>query len=449
MAFSSTITSKMAVYLVTSDKVTLQAFFRCGVNRLNNALVLQVTDEYRMTYDEVVINRAHIKILLSSLINRVHVNSSHMVPQYVDNIAPGIVLTPAVKTLDQGTLLQCLRIIMSAHHTVLTQPPIHFVDIPVIHAMGLVGHLLCKGDFADHVMPLPTEMPTLQFFGIRATGEYTPWDYYLNLQSAILNEGAITILPPSGPVVIQDNSTCSCCKDDSYSGCPCCKDDTPISVTDTDTDTDSHRSPLPESPPSPSPGSPRRPSLPGTSTPGSPRTSSPDTPGASPLSDLCTSLLGSSPVGTLTSHTPRLNALLVSRADREQQGPHHLDEYVRPRPSTPLAVRYMIYRAYRQKIEDFGCSPFNQDHVAEAQKYLTLNQNTILDCINDTLDEAEYRLNRLTKGGLADLIGETGPDSASSLALKFLNDPDIRYKEIVAPELELIALYNHSLRSQL
>ena len=84
-----------------------------------------------------------------------------------------------------------------------------------------------------------------------------------------------------------------------------------------------------------------------------------------------------------------------------------------------------------------------------AQKYLILNQDTILQCINDTLDEAEYRLNRLTKGGLTDLIGETGPGSASGLALAFLNNPDTRYKEIEAPELELIALYNHSLRSQL
>ena len=84
-----------------------------------------------------------------------------------------------------------------------------------------------------------------------------------------------------------------------------------------------------------------------------------------------------------------------------------------------------------------------------AKKYLILNQDIILQCINNTLDEAEYRLNRLTKGGLTGLIGETGPGSPSGLALGFLNDPDIRYKEIEGPELELIALFNHSLRSQL
>ena len=495
MAFSSTISSKIAEYLVTSDKVTLSAFFRCGIDRANNALVVQVTDEFRMTYDEVAINRGHIRILLTCLINRVHVNNTHMQPQFVDNIAPGIVLTPSVKTLSQGGLMQCLRITMRAHHAVLVQPPMHFVDIPIIHAMGLMGHLLCKGDFIDHVIPLPVEKPNLQFFGIRASGEYIPWDYYLNAGSAALNEGAITIMPPQSPVVIQDDSSeCPCCKDVSNPVCHCCNDDTPISIMDTD----SPRSPSPESPSPASPGASTQ-GGPATSTPGSPRPNSPDTPRASPLSDhdasspaassvvspvaspVASSVASSvaspvaspvastaaspgastatSPVAStvastaaspiLISDTPRLDALLVSRTEREQQSPHYLDEYVRPRPSTPMAVRYMVYRAYRQKIEDFGCSPFNQDHVSMAKKYLILNQDIILQCINNTLDEAEYRLNRLTKGGLTDLIGETGPGSPSGLALGFLNDPDIRYKEIEGPELELIALFNHSLRSQL
>ena len=136
----------------------------------------------------------------------------------------------------------------------------------------------------------------------------------------------------------------------------------------------------------------------------------------------------------------------MSRSDREQQGPHHLQEFVRPRPKTDLASRYMLYRAYRQKIEDFGFSPYNNAHVEETKKFLAAGQNQILTCINDTLDEAGYMFNRLTKGGLAALIAERHPGSAAAQALQFLNDPNNINTEIVAPELELIALYNHSLR---
>ena len=109
----------------------------------------------------------------------------------------------------------------------------------------------------------------------------------------------------------------------------------------------------------------------------------------------------------------------------------------------------MIYRAFRQKIEEFGYSPFSGAHVFEARRFLVQSQNMIRECINDTLDEAGYKLNRITKGGLAGLIAETGIGSPSANALNFLNDPNITNIEISAPELELIALYNHTLRLKL
>ena len=508
MAFTSSITTNMNEYLVTCDKITLRAFFRCGVDRINNALVLQEDDRDRMLYDEVIIKRPYVRKLLMALIRRVYVNEGNLGGIYVEEIAPGLVVTPAEKTVSPGNTMSCLRICLSVDHAVLPQPPaprVHFVHIPVIHALGLVGYMLCREQSIEHVIPLPAETPTLQFFGIRATGEFTPWDYYLNMNSAVMNEGAITILPPHGPVVIEDAS----------GSCQCCQDETPVSIMDTDEGSsqtspralsredhsspmqdsprspspdvdrshgqegaraseqssprspslDSPRSPSPDSPRSPSPDSPRSPSPESPRSPGlndpraptqsspqtsSPRDSSPSTPSVSPLSNPRAPSLGSSPISATISHTPRLDAMLMSRAYREQQGgPHHLEEYVRPRPSTPLVCRYMIYRAFRQKIEEFGYSPFTGAHVFEARRFLVQSQNMIRECINDTLDEAGYKLNRITKGGLAGLIAETGIGSPSANALNFLNDPNITNIEISAPELELIALYNHTLRLKL
>ena len=107
----------------------------------------------------------------------------------------------------------------------------------------------------------------------------------------------------------------------------------------------------------------------------------------------------------------------------------------------------MIYRAYRQKIEDFGYSPSNQKD--EARRFLAVAQNSIPVCINATLDEVEYKLKRLTKAGLAALIAETSLGSASFHALLLLNDPDTLNTKIVELALELISLYNHSLRCHL
>ena len=85
-----------------------------------------------------------------------------------------------------------------------------------------MGHMLCRSNYIEHVIPLPVETATLQFFGARATGEHMPWDYYLNMNSAVLNEVGITNLPPPPSVIIKDDS-----------GCPCCEDDAPLSITDT------------------------------------------------------------------------------------------------------------------------------------------------------------------------------------------------------------------------
>ena len=70
--------------------------------------------------------------------------------------------------------------------------------------MGLMASMLCRIEYVDHVIPHPAESETLQFFGVRATGEYKPWDYYLNRNSAIMNESGMTILPPPSPIIIKD-----------------------------------------------------------------------------------------------------------------------------------------------------------------------------------------------------------------------------------------------------
>ena len=173
MAFTSSITANMGEYLVTCDKITLRAFFRCGVNRLNNALVLQEDDRNRMVYDEVIIKRPYVRKLLMAMIRRVYVNDSSLGGVYVEEIAQGLVMTPAEKAISPGNNMSCLRICLSVDHAVLPQPPaprVHFVHIPVIHALGLVGYLLCRSECIEHVIPLPAETPTLQFCGIRAVG---------------------------------------------------------------------------------------------------------------------------------------------------------------------------------------------------------------------------------------------------------------------------------------
>ena len=163
MAFTSSITTNMNEYLVTCDKITLRAFFRCGVDRINNALVLQEDDRDRMLYDEVIIKRPFVRKLLMALIRRVYVNEGNLGGIYVEEIAPGLVVTPAEKTVSPGNTMSCLRICLSVDHAVLPQPPaprVHFVHIPVIHALGLVGYMLCREQSIEHVIPLPAETPT-------------------------------------------------------------------------------------------------------------------------------------------------------------------------------------------------------------------------------------------------------------------------------------------------
>ena len=465
MAFTSSYTVNLAEYLVRSNKVTVRAFYKCGVNNLYNAFVIQETDDFSGTHDEVVIKRCHVKKLMMAMMRRAYVNGQFCSP-FVEEIAPGLVLSPTAKPADGG-ILKCLRVTQGADTASQSEgsaPRFHIVNIPYVHVMGLLASMLCRIECVDHVIPLPAESETLQFYGVRATGEYVPWDYYLNRNSALMNESGMTILPPPSPIIIKDppvnhdneadsslNSSAMEIDQDSSRATPSTVSQGNASGSEHDssrvTSQDSPRSPSPESPRSPSPDTPR------TACRGynmaieedSPRSPSPaisipsvDTPVPRPLSVPSTS----SPI----SHTPRLDALLVSRSDRVHQGPHHLEEYVRPRPKTDFACRYMMYRAYRQKIEDFGFSPFNDGHVAEAKKFLGDRQSQILTHINDTLDEAGYMLNRITKGGLAALIAERHPGSAAKMALEFLNDPDNLNTEIVAPELELIALYNHSLR---
>ena len=474
MSYTSSYTINLAEYLVKSHKVTLRAFYKCGVNNNYNALVVQETDEFAGTFDEVVIKRVHIKKLMTSLMRRVYVNGQFD-RQFLEEIAPGLVLSPTLKTTE-GEILKCLRITQGVSPAAQSQEPsprVHLVNIPYIHAMGLMINLLCRVNFVDHVIPLPAESETLQFYGVRATGEYMPWAYYLNRNSATVNESGMTILPPPSPITIKDDPETHDNETDNSLNSNAMEIDmdySPVSPpassqgnddnseldssratsqdssraasqdSSRDTSQDSPRSPSPANPRSPSQTSPRSPSPESPSATSQGNTSvSMSTPCHSPLSIPSTS-------SPFISHTPRLDALLVARSDREQQGPHHLEEFVRPRPKTDPACRYMVYRAYRQKIEDFGFSPYNDVHVEEAKKFLAARQNEILNCINDTLDEAGYILNRLTKGGLAALIAERHQGSAAARALQFLNDPDNINTEIVAPELELMALYNHSLR---
>ena len=35
---------------------------------------------------------------------------------------------------------------------------------------------------------IPHQLTVRQFYGLKATGEYVPWDYYLNSNSAMMNE---------------------------------------------------------------------------------------------------------------------------------------------------------------------------------------------------------------------------------------------------------------------
>ena len=387
--------------------------------------------------------------LLTALLRRVYL-SSQSTENYVDEITQQIVLTPSLKHVPQVRNMRCIRISTSVDHARYGQAPdpcVHYVDLPCLQTLPLVAHLLIQSGYIDHVVPLPQETEHIQFFGIRAPGEYVAWDYYLSPRSASKNLPSIAILPPADPIVIEDEPEGPNHAEDvvSLSG----SSSPNVVVLSAPTSPDSSVSVSPGSTRLGSPVSPAlaNPLLAGLlAMPPSPASTVRAGP-SSPVS----STTSSSPIGLVMprEETPRLNALLVSRVIRGQQGPHHLEEYRRPRPSTELACRYMVYRTYRAKIMDFGYSPFNEEHGGDAKGFMIASMDDIQRCINEALKEARYQLNKLTKPGLYALITETGPGSPYQHALNWLNAPNDFGDEAIMPELHLMALFNHSLRSYL
>ena len=168
----------------------------------------------------------------------------------------------------------------------------------------------------------------------------------------------------------------------------------------------------------------------------------------SPLPRGATPPLAPPPVPQNFSPQPQA-PLDLSAIRGAHQGRLHADEVYRERPTTQLACRYLLCRAYEARIVAVGVPPFNDEHAEDARVYLTAYSGGLLSRINMTLDQAGYMLNRITYVGLTALIEMRGDGSPREEALNRLNlmGPQDPHQEIA--ERGMRAMFNHLLRNYL
>ena len=121
-------------------------------------------------------------------------------------------------------------------------------------------------------------------------------------------------------------------------------------------------------------------------------------------------------------------------------------EFMIRRPDTETVCHYLVYRAFDHLISKEGCFPYTVETVEKARALLLAKSDSLKNCIDRTLDEANYKLNRVTHRGLINFILRQDPYSPQGQALHRLNNEVKPTYERLMNERVLRAMYNHVLR---
>ena len=116
------------------------------------------------------------------------------------------------------------------------------------------------------------------------------------------------------------------------------------------------------------------------------------------------------------------------------------------RPDTETVCHYLVYRAFDHLIRKEGCFPFTMETAENARALLLAESESLKKCIDRTLDEADYKLNRLTHRGLNNFIMRQDQCSPQGQALHELNNQVKPTYERLMNERVLRSMYNHILR---
>ena len=429
MAYSSTHQVETLKFSITSDNMTVDACYRAGMDPSLSYFAICKVDHLTGRISYISVKRKDFRAFAMYLQRRSD-EMGLIAKDFVDEIATGLFLTSTTVTEPNNSrCIYCLRLEMGTWHWADIDLPIeqrrtavNELDLPIAHARALALHTVKVGQIIDMDFAPPPEQTHLPFYGLRTLGTAHHWTFYLSRESIITNEGdCIQLLPNEPPIVIDH-------EDDSQE------------APEMQGQSGRAASSASEGPAGDQQGreSPVLLDLLGMLQSRSHRAPVPLAPEAVVADRIMRS-----------QENTQLVPLNLTPGNRLNRGPQHVDEFQLQRPSIDRVCRYLICRAYEVKIMAFGVAPYTEDDAQDAFLYLMTYREGIKRCINDTLDHANYMVNRITDIGMTALIQMTGNGSPRQEALERLSQgaPHDYFLDIT--ERGLLALFNHRLCAHL
>ena len=286
-----------------------------------------------------------------------------------------------------------------------SQPPTTSTEtilIPKYHAKHMADHEELLLTMTGCSVPVPDETGTLTYYGVTSWGRLAPRDYYVSKKSLGQNEPETMLTPDYDSYEVSSDEGEEEEEGDYESDCSA-----------------SHMTAR-----------------------SSTSSSLPDIPIASDdeLFDCAFRRQG-------RVEAAHYEFLITPFSSQHKRGPHCVTEFVSKRPEIYSVCHYLIYRSFEYHISQNGEFPYVMDTVESVRGLLLSHGDSLKQCIDTTLDECGYNMNRITHRGLANLILRQDDESPQGRALYELNNPaEIPDFEKLMEERVLRAMFNHVLR---